>query len=953
MRGILLCLLSMVPLLAGDGPPVPAEPVARVLYLRVRELRDALIADLQREGFLAGPGKAGWFEPFEGRGWMAHANANVQLERSGMPGEIVIWLADQPADAAWRQADLIDEHRRAWSWNDPPDMGGAVLAGAEAVFHHWFESAGFPATAPVARQTSWRANARYRLTARWPTGLRIDLRHDPCWSFDATSGTGTPGAITGRDRLPASWQEGWAPLHRCLTALAARAGATPAAVAPAFSLAATPSTLPLDGRSTAELRLRGPAGAAVAVRIQEEDGGTPGTLSAASATLDAQGEARLVFTTPAASAFARPPRQAKILASAGNLADEVNIAFEQTAFRLEAQPRYPGVAHAVMPGDGRFPAELRLTLRNPDRNDEPLAKEPLRLRVAGGPAELALLGPAAADGRRTATARGASLECETDAAGEAVLRLHWSGGRVAAPVPLTVEAEAPRRSLRASARVLAGLDLHLAGAQVAVRSGPGGISAGELVPLALLLRDPFHPEVRDLSPVLGWWQEGGAHGEHALLLDTAIGYGAEIPQYLTDLLGADGRRQPFRGLCVARYDAARGATVPMAVDAAVGLPRVQVATSGLNSFELSAHLATVVAGADGRGSAPVEEPLEKNNWAVAQLRAGAQADAAYLFLVENPFRPATPEGELLRRIVSLHGGASAVFALTDALDAVNRCDWGDLAAVASDRVMGAMTDRFAQRLDLIKKMSPGGQEAALRELAREPAIAAVYYAGQLAAMAGIATATMQVGGKWLSAAEEAELVAGAATGAGPHLAVIAERLDGLVNDAAAYPTLPYRAWVAVTGEAGEPELRDAAAGAPLDWQAERLRIAADGTVTIRTGRLLLAAAPAGRQLASPGRELRGHELAAPRRPAPSVELPGRGPRFADPAARAARERLDGSLRGAARARDACTAALLRAEVERLDAELAAAPSERRDELLRHRQAALAALHRLPPAPETP
>ncbi len=470
-----------------------------------------------------------------------------------------------------------------------------------------------------------------------------------------------------------------------------------------------PSSVPVDGKSQSTVSIvaytmvegddasRQPLkGQAVTLALVPQDGVTPGKLNRTQLTLDADGHGEAVFTAPTPAALkGKRIQNAEVRARCPKfgLKDDVRITLEQGSSQVNVLPHYGDALMnskvGVIPADKRFPATVHFFLR--DERDKPIKDETVTFALKGAPGYLEGLAPGKG-GTGKAVSKGATVKVKTDAEGDAYVRYVYTGpATLRGPKVAAIRITSKRLPAPVTAAVSIGIDLAVASVMPAYK---GKVNAGEEARLAVQIVDTFHPRARNISNVLSHWLEDDATGQQMLLVDLDIRPGANVPEYLTDFLNVNLKLKPVKTLAKARYDKNRGTTILISFqDDAVNYPRIKVATSGLNTFELSAYLATVVPGAK-RKVERLTEPRMKNNWGYIQIPAGVRADANYEFFVKGPFSANSKQAEALRSVAGLNGFGGSVLWLNDSINAINRGNWEDPTDITVQRVIDKWGDQY-------------------------------------------------------------------------------------------------------------------------------------------------------------------------------------------------------------------------------------------------------------------
>jgi hypothetical protein len=469
---------------------------------------------------------------------------------------------------------------------------------------------------------------------------------------------------------------------------------------PALRLATTTRELDADGRASAELTAilyeylpgrddssRPLANAQIAFSLSSP----VGTLAHPLATTDANGQVRVTYTAPQASDLHHlPPGIPSVMvhakAPAHDREDGLSIYFKAHRGEAWAEPAM-GIRSsiAIVPPDPRFPAVI--TARVADDNLNPLPGETVTFTLQT-PNPRGLLRNRAG---RTAT----SVTATTDRHGLAQVHYFYAAGQAPdAPLRESITATSPQMARPAEVAIAVGLNLVFDRVENRYE-GRGIVNAGERVPLAITVRDVWHPDL-DLHQILPFWGPGGDIGDSPRLeIALKIENLATVPNYLLDALRLESQAEPaYHSIVNVRSFAESGVKnilwEPSSSLRGYGYPRVRPPFPGINTYQLSVALVDPA----GRPVYPESRPRSS---AFLSVTTGVPADAASIFLLENPLGPHTPEARLARTILSTFsikvggtswGGFGLIVALADAAHAINTGDTDALVELALGEIKG-------------------------------------------------------------------------------------------------------------------------------------------------------------------------------------------------------------------------------------------------------------------------
>jgi hypothetical protein len=420
-------------------------------------------------------------------------------------------------------------------------------------------------------------------------------------------------------------------------------------------------------------------------RVDEQQGVTPGTISA-SAVTDADGQVKVTFTAPTADAL----RQADSLLNRATItARNAEFSLERTTHINFSSDRGQvnviptgGIisAHGIVPPDGRFPAMISVYLEDDGFN--PLPETEVTFQIAGtSPHGMLRSG----DGQQ-----GTALRLRTDQRGWAEVQYFYAAdGPPEKPVTETVEIKSAHLLAPLKAEISIGLDIVFAKIESAYE-GRGIVNAGEEIPLRVWIKDSRYQKL-DLSQIVNYWGLCDKSGDTKLYVKLEVENLSSVPDYLLDQLKLQKYPEPaFSERMEVRSFRDKGETNMLWMPAGTlktyqGYPRIRPMTSGTHYYEARVLLL------DDQGKEVVQSrhPSRK---AYFNIQTGLPADAMQVFFISNPFGPHTREARVLRAALD-YMGVGTVLSVVDALDAINRGDTEELFSLLFSEVKGSMIDK--------------------------------------------------------------------------------------------------------------------------------------------------------------------------------------------------------------------------------------------------------------------
>lgn len=480
---------------------------------------------------------------------------------------------------------------------------------------------------------------------------------------------------------------------------------------PAISVAAEPRRVRPDGESSVEIvatlyeyvsgdrdSSQPLAGRRIDFTLNEQYGIHPGSLSAATAVTDANGQARVAFTAAPAELLARATQsvdRAIVTVRSAELQTEgtAYINYSPDRGRMWVEPNTGGIIsdHGIVPPDSRFPALVTAHLEDDDLR--PLVGEEVTFNITAENPHGLLRGP---DGRE-----GTTVTARTDGRGLAEVQYFYAAAEPPqAAIRETVEARSQHMIRPATAHISTGLFLTFENAESAYE-GRGTVNAREEVPLRIRIRDEWHPGL-DLPAVLTYWGLGGKAGDTRLHVKLEIENLGTVPVYLLDVLRTDRHGEaPYEELVDVRSFREHGVRnllwIPEVSLRPYGYPRVRPPFTGENNYELRVSLV------DSAGE-PVFGSRHPRGTAFLGIPTDMPADAFSVFLLSNPLGPHTPEARLARLVLSTCsfkigganiGGFGLILALADAAHAINTGDTEALLEIAVSEIKGQVAGDIA------------------------------------------------------------------------------------------------------------------------------------------------------------------------------------------------------------------------------------------------------------------
>ncbi len=441
------------------------------------------------------------------------------------------------------------------------------------------------------------------------------------------------------------------------------------------------------------------AGQIVTFEISEIEGIRPGSLSSATAATDGDGIARITYTAPGADElktleeFRRHGITIKARSEQHDVEDLAYITIRPDRGKAFIEPSMDGIlgtayggSRGIVPPDGRFPALIRAVLE--DENMEPLVNTEAKVAIMSENPIGMLRSP---DGEEAVT-----LNLRTD--GEGRIEAHYfyaSEMMPEEPITETIQITSEQMTIPLEVEVSVGLNMVIDNVESAYE-GRGTVSAGEVIPLRIRVKDIWNPDL-DLSEIIKYWGLGDGTGDTRLFIDLEIDNISSVPDYVMDHF-----RQKFYPespfdeqveiISSERLEQMNLLWVPdYSLLPYRGYPRVRPIATGNHYYEARVSLV------DHHGEVVFETdyPATKGFF---NLHTDMPADAIYLYFVSNPLRPQTEEAEYLAIALDWLG-AGCLISVVDALDAINRGDTDALFSIMFSEIRGFFVDQA-------KDMSP-------------------------------------------------------------------------------------------------------------------------------------------------------------------------------------------------------------------------------------------------------
>ena len=480
---------------------------------------------------------------------------------------------------------------------------------------------------------------------------------------------------------------------------------------------AEPKSVKPDGESTLEIiatlydyvpgdmqSARPIAGKTLNFHVRSQYGIVPGTLSDVSAVTDENGQARVTYTAPKAELLS----ESRSLINTSTVAarseefdvdDLAYIHFIPDRGEVRVQPPIKGIIsdHGIVPPDGRFPALIRALIEDSDL--QPLPSTPVNVALKGDHTYGMLRAPDGTESKE--------LTLITDGRGWVELQYFFASDRIPeAAVIETIEIKTAHMSIPLRAKVSIGLNLVFDRVESAYE-GRGIINAGENIPVRMRIKDAWYPEI-DLSRILNYWGWGRGAGDTRLYPRLEIENLSSIPDYLLDHLRQ--QRYPEPGfdemMKVVTFRSETGEireqNLLYVFESSLrpyGHPQVRPVASGNHYYQARISLVDQ----HGETIPHARHPATKTYF---NLQTDMPADALYIYFVNNPLRPQTPEAEWYAFALDFMGMGTLI-SVVDAMDAINRGDTEALFDIMFSELKGFFMDKAKDNSPDFKKVMDG------------------------------------------------------------------------------------------------------------------------------------------------------------------------------------------------------------------------------------------------------
>lgn len=446
-------------------------------------------------------------------------------------------------------------------------------------------------------------------------------------------------------------------------------------------------------------------GKKVIFNLESQHGIMPGRLTQNSDITDVNGIARTKFIAPDAKSLSGIPNRiintAVVRAQCNEFQvdDMAYIDFLPDRGEVRVEPPIKGIIsdHGIVPPDGRFPALIRALIEDSDL--QPLPATAVNVALKGDHTYGMLRAPDGTESKE--------LTLITDGRGLVEFQYFFASNRIPGEaVTETIEIKTAHMSIPLRAKVSIGLNLVFDRVESAYE-GRGIINAGENIPLRMRIKDAWYPEI-DLSRILSYWGLGVGAGDTRLYPRLEIENLSSIPDYLLDHLRQ--QRYPEPGfdemMKVVTFRAETGEIVERNLlyvfESSLrpyGHPQVRPVASGNHYYQARISLVDQ----HGETIPHARHPATKTYF---NLQTDMPADALYIYFVNNPLRPQTPEAEWYAFALDFMGMGTLI-SVVDAMDAINRGDTEALFDIMFSELKGFFMDQAKDRSPDFKTVMDG------------------------------------------------------------------------------------------------------------------------------------------------------------------------------------------------------------------------------------------------------
>lgn len=431
------------------------------------------------------------------------------------------------------------------------------------------------------------------------------------------------------------------------------------------------------------------AGKVIYFDINPYEGVERGTLSAKTAVTNAHGIAKITYTAPEAEILKELPfagqtgTTVKVKSHDYNVEDLAYINFIGEQATVFAHPS-PGIGShiCIIPPDKRFPALIEVNLEGEAQRE--YSNKEITFTITGDN-PLGVL-------KNDEGVESTSISVKVDAEGYAKAQYFYTSNEIPQkPLEEIIEISTKTSASPFIAIVKIGLNIIFNSSENMYEGQ--NVSAGEMIPLKLTLKDAWYPNL-DLSQILNYWGNGGDNGNTRLFARLQIEKLGTMPKYLLDQLQI-GEDPPeiFEELMSVETFRNEDRTIKefnilWMPDGTLygygGMPRVKPNTAGTHYYEARITLSDF----EGKDIFPRNHPASST---FLTMNTGIEADVLKVFINSNPFGPNTTEAKVLRTALSVKYGP--VVSIVDAFDAINRGDVNGLYGLLFSEAKGAILDK--------------------------------------------------------------------------------------------------------------------------------------------------------------------------------------------------------------------------------------------------------------------
>ena len=467
-----------------------------------------------------------------------------------------------------------------------------------------------------------------------------------------------------------------------------------------IELIPSPKEVKPDGKSTVEITatlysyIQGEensskplVGKTLSFAVNEQYGIAPGTISENTVTTNAQGQAKVIFTSPDNELL----NKSRLLINTATVTarcDELNI--EETVYinfipdrgKVWVEPNTGGIIseYGIVPPDKRFPALISAYME--DENLQPKANTEVTFTISATNSVGILRSPEGKEGKK--------LSVKTDSKGIAEVQYVYASSKIPdKALSETIEVTAAGMTLPLKAHIAIGLNLIFEKVENAYE-GKGIVNAGEEIPMRVKIKDAWNPNL-DISPIISYWGLGNKTGDTKLFVKLDVEPISTVPDFLLDQLKLDKfPPAPFAENMEVRSFKDKGEMNMLWMPENnlknyKGYPRIKPMAKGNHYYEARVSLV------DDKGR---EVPLSSHpaRKAFFNIQTGLPADAMQIFFINNPFNTDTREAKLLATALDLMG-FGALISIPDALFKINSGDTDGLFTMLFSEIKGVMLDK--------------------------------------------------------------------------------------------------------------------------------------------------------------------------------------------------------------------------------------------------------------------